>query len=86
MRLAVALGERDPDALDFYAGPADAVADVRRDPPTLTAIKREAEALSARLSRVRPAGRVQKDPPRDSGLGAGASPPTWRRSRPASIC
>ena len=49
MRLAVALGERDPDSLDFYAGPADAVADLRRAPPPLTAIKRDAEDLSARL-------------------------------------
>jgi len=49
VRLAVALGERDPDSLDFYAGPADAVADIRRSPPPLAAIKREAEALSARI-------------------------------------
>ena len=49
VRLAVALGERDPDSLDFYAGPADAVADLRRAPPPLTAIKRDAEDLSARL-------------------------------------
>jgi hypothetical protein len=55
VRLAVALGERDPDSLDFYAGPADAVADVRRDPPALTAIKREAEMLSADLTRAAPA-------------------------------
>ena len=50
VRLAVALGERDPDSLDFYAGPADAVADVRRDPPPLPAIKREAATLARRLS------------------------------------
>jgi hypothetical protein len=49
VRLAVALGERDPDSLDFYAGPADAVADIRRGPPPLTAIKRDAEQLSARV-------------------------------------
>ena len=49
VRLAVALGERDPDALDFYAGPADAVADVRRDPPALTAIRREAEMLARQV-------------------------------------
>jgi len=49
VRLAVALGERDPDALDFYAGPADAVADVRRNPPALTAIKREAEMMAGRV-------------------------------------
>jgi hypothetical protein len=49
VRLAVALGERDPDSLDFYAGAAEAVADIRRDPPSLTAIKRDAQSLSARL-------------------------------------
>ena len=50
VRLAVALGERDPDSIDFYAGPADAVADLRRSPPPLADIKREAGALSRRLS------------------------------------
>jgi hypothetical protein len=49
VRLAVALGERDPDSLDFYAGPADAVSDIRRSPPPLTAIKRDAAGLSARI-------------------------------------
>lgn len=55
MRLAVALGERDPDSLDFYAGPADLVADLHRSPPPLPAIRREAAALSARVSRMAPA-------------------------------
>ena len=49
VRLAVALGERDPDSLDFYAGPADAVADLRRDPPPLAAIKRDAQRLAGEL-------------------------------------
>jgi hypothetical protein len=49
VRLAVALGERDPDSLDFYAGPAGAVADIRRDPPPLTAIRRDAGILAGRL-------------------------------------
>ena len=49
VRLAVALGERDPDSLDFYAGPEDAVADIRRAPPPLTAIARDAADLSARI-------------------------------------
>ena len=52
VRLAVALGERDPDSLDFYAGPAASVADVRRNPPSLPEIKRQAEALRAKLSRI----------------------------------
>ena len=50
VRLAAALGERDSDSLDFYAGPADRVAEARRNPPTFAEIKREAETLSARLS------------------------------------
>jgi hypothetical protein len=50
VRLAVALGERDPDSLDFYAGPEGAVADVRRDPPPLPAIRLEARELARRLS------------------------------------
>ena len=50
VRLAVALGERDPDSLDFYAGPPEAVADVRRSPPSLTAIRQDAEALLAHVS------------------------------------
>ena len=51
VRLAVALGERDPDSLDFYVGPAGFVADLRRDPPALPAIKRDAEGLSVEVSR-----------------------------------
>jgi hypothetical protein len=51
VRLAVALGERDPDSIDFYAGPEAAVADLRRDPPSLATIRREAQAVSARIAR-----------------------------------
>jgi len=50
VRLAVALGERDTDSLDFYAGPAEFVADVRRNPSPLAAIKRDAAILAADLS------------------------------------
>src|SRR5439155_7575888 len=52
VRLAVALGERDPDSLDFYAGPADLVADVRSHPPALADIQRSADAALARLERT----------------------------------
>ena len=52
VRLAVALGERDPDSLDFYAGPAERVADIRKNPPPLTQITRDANALSAEVSGV----------------------------------
>ncbi len=50
VQLAVAVGEHDPDSLDFYAGPADLVANERRNPPLMLAIKQEVAALSARLS------------------------------------
>ena len=79
VRLAVALGERDPDSLDFYAGPADAVADVRRSPPTLTAIRRDAEALLG--ARVGRGARRCAD-----GAARRRSPPISRRSSRASIC
>ena len=58
VRLAVALGERDPDSLDFYSGPFALVADVRANPPSLAEIKRQAEALSvsvAKQERANPA-------------------------------
>jgi hypothetical protein len=60
VRLAVALGERDPDSLDFYAGPASLVADVRQDPPSLTDIRRRARALEARLNAGPPTPRGQR--------------------------
>lgn len=50
VRLAVALGERDTDSLDFYAGPVELVADLRRNPPPLAAIKGDAAILAADLS------------------------------------
>ena len=79
VRLAVALGERDPDSLDFYAGPADAVADIRRNPPPLTAIKRDAEDLSARL-------RARHDPDPVESMRVPALVAISRRSSRASIC
>ena len=54
VRLAVALGERDPDSLDFYAGPTERVADIRKNPPPLTQITRDADALSAEVSCIAP--------------------------------
>jgi hypothetical protein len=50
VRLAFALGERDPDSFDFYAGPEDLVSDIRRDPPSLSTIGRDASALAATLA------------------------------------
>ncbi len=49
VRLAVALGEHDPDWLDYYDGPPEWVADVRRHPPSLRQIKDAAGALIVRL-------------------------------------
>jgi hypothetical protein len=50
IRLSVALGERDPDGLDYYYGPAERVADVRAHPPTLSVIKNSALAATQRLA------------------------------------
>lgn len=43
--LAVGLGERDPDSLDYYFGPEKLVADIRRQPPTDASIAQQAGAL-----------------------------------------
>jgi hypothetical protein len=48
-RIAVALGERDPDSIDYYYGPAEWVADIRENPPSLAQIRRSALALIAEL-------------------------------------
>jgi hypothetical protein len=61
VRLAVALGERDPDSLDFYAGPAEDVADIRRNPLPLPAIGRDAKALRARVTSASAAARTAAD-------------------------
>jgi hypothetical protein len=58
LRLAVALSERDPDALDFYVGPKDLEAEVRRAPPTLVAIGEQAAGLDARLAEMEAGPRV----------------------------
>ena len=39
VRLAVALGERDPDSLDFYYGPSQWVSDIRKNPPRVEEIR-----------------------------------------------
>ncbi len=48
-RIAVALGERDPDSIDYYYGPAEWVADIREHPPSLAQVRRSASALIAEL-------------------------------------
>jgi hypothetical protein len=52
LRLAVALGERDPDGLDYYYGPPEWVADIRGHPPSLPQIKTEALALVRELEQL----------------------------------
>src|SRR6516162_2044499 len=47
IQLAVALGEHDPDALDYYDGPDDWVADARSHPPSLPDIERGALDLAS---------------------------------------
>lgn len=49
LQLAVALGERDPDSIDYYYGPPEWVAGIRADPAALPAIKQAALDLSRQL-------------------------------------
>ncbi len=56
VRLAVALGERDPDSLDFYSGPANGVADIRANPPSLREIRKSAASLLNRVESLHPQG------------------------------
>lgn len=51
VRLAVALGEHDPDSIDFYYGPPEWVADIRKNPPPLAEIKRSATELAAEFAK-----------------------------------
>jgi hypothetical protein len=55
IRLAVSLGERDPDSLDYYYGPPEWIAGIRSSPP------RFAELKKAALSLI---GRIKSDTPR----------------------
>lgn len=50
IRLAVALGEHDPDALDYYAGPPSWVADIRNNPPKLDQVRQSATDLADRVA------------------------------------
>lgn len=57
IRLAVALGERDSDSIDYYYGPETWVVEVRRHPPPLDEIARAARQLRATVPashRLRP--------------------------------
>lgn len=50
IRLAVALGERDAQSLDYYYGPEEWVAEVRNQPPSIGAIAHDAEQLLTKLT------------------------------------
>jgi hypothetical protein len=52
MRLAVGLGQRDPDSLDYYAGPNSLVEDILRQPPLLSSIRVSALQLIAKITRL----------------------------------
>jgi hypothetical protein len=49
LQLSVALGEHDPDAIDYYYGPEDWVAQVRAHPPPLSDIRKGALDLAGKL-------------------------------------
>src|SRR5882724_10027514 len=53
VRLVLALGERDPDTLDFYAGPPEWTAEARTKRTPFSEIKRSAAALLDELTRER---------------------------------
>lgn len=49
VRLSVALGEHDPDSLDYYSGHKESVADIRRNAPSAREINKAAVELVAAL-------------------------------------
>lgn len=49
VRLSVALGEHDPDSLDYYSGHKESVADIRRNAPSAREINKAAVGLVAAL-------------------------------------
>jgi hypothetical protein len=60
VQLAVDLGQRDADSLDFYSGPASKVAVTLQNPPALKAIRAEALQLAQRL-RSEKAGTTEEE-------------------------
>ncbi len=60
IRLAVALGERDRDSLDYYSGPPEWVSDIRAKPPSFREIKNSAISLASRLREL--SGKNQRSP------------------------
>ncbi len=60
VNLAVGLGERDPDSLDYYAGPKSMVAYTLKQPPPLTSIHSSAMQLFEEIKQERPADDLGK--------------------------
>jgi len=54
VRLAVGLGQRDPDSLDFYSAPESQVADVVKQSPSLKAIRASAIQLLQKVQQEQP--------------------------------
>jgi hypothetical protein len=54
MRVAVALGQRDADSLDYYYGPRAFVADILEHPPALQTIKISALELMGKIKQDHP--------------------------------
>ncbi len=60
VRLAVALGERDKESLDYYYGPSELVADIHKNPPTYPEIKKSALALEDQIRALEVTDPIQK--------------------------
>ncbi|MCU1322523.1 MAG: hypothetical protein JWM43_2172 [Acidobacteriaceae bacterium] len=54
VQLAVGLGQRDSDSLDFYSGPQAQVSEVMKHPPTLPSLRESAVRLLAKVEQVQP--------------------------------
>jgi hypothetical protein len=54
LRLSLALGERDPDSLDFSTAPQALIASIHQSYPSLDSITRDASALAAQLNQIDP--------------------------------
>lgn len=58
--LAVGLGQRDPDSLDYYVGPESMAADILKQPPALTSIRSSALRLLENIKQEQPADDLGK--------------------------
>lgn len=54
VNLTVGLGQRDPDSLDYFAGPESMVADTLKQPPMLTSIRFSALQLLEKIAQELP--------------------------------